>query len=489
MYEGYLSIGGEFIDDQRFELINTGRVQAYVENWNQQIRQRTISQSFRGDNAQCIDWLEACDDCESADAVFTDGRGYLLPQADPAPWFDPAVRDSEKFFGVMGLGVAGADDSTRTASVQTAIGGGGVVSRLRFGPRTLVVRGLAVAADTCGMEVGLNWLRCQYETQIDPCGGDVLWFLDCCPSCETSPNSPVVGPCWPDTYGELKSPLTIDCDGAWTPDTYGELRSGPPDFTTSGWCAWVLNYRELSRGLPEFSCDLQQCLVPYLRNFQRVRVIEGPTVLSRKKLSTGEVAEIEFTIVCGDPHEYAPVVVVAPLQDVPAPAPAPYADPPPPAPPAPNPFFEAVEIQPRPVFNPRTLPLPPQWERSTIPFSPVRRTTLAQIVPSVLLAAETRSGPVRVGLWNADNELVGGFTVPFVPAEGVVKVDSILHEVLTEFQGEARVFNGFALDYEGGRTAKFADLPAGSYMITVDQTAGEAVPLQIEVLAAEKGCA
>lgn len=61
--------------------------------------------------------------------------------------------------------------------------------------------------------------------------------------------------------------------------------------------------------------------------------------------------------------------------------------------------------------------------------------------------------------------------------------------MLTEFQGEARVFNGFALDYEGGRTAKFADLPAGSYMITVDQTAGEAVPLQIEVLAAEKGCA
>ena len=484
MFNGYLAIGGPAVADQQFELLNTGRVSAYIANWNLQQRQKAYP-DFRGEDCELIDWYENCDECDSADAIFTDGKGYILPQADPAPWYDPDVRDSEKFFGVVGLEITGAEDSTRSATVQRAVEGGGAVSRLRFGPRTIVVRGLAVAADSCGMEVGLNWLRCQYETQIEPCGDDYLWFLDCCPNCTTDPNAAPVGPCWPDTYGELKSPWTIDCGGAWTPTTYAELKDGPPDYTTSGWCAWVDIYRELRTGLPQFACDLNDCLVPYLRNFHTVRVTEGPIILNRQTMSgSGEIAEIEFTIVCGDPHEYTPENVVIGAE--PLPAWTGWVDPPVPAP-ANNPFLPPTTFARGPGNG---MDMPTEWERSTVVVAPPRRTSLSGMVPSILLYAEAAAASiVRVGVWD-DDVLVGGFAVPFVPEGGIVKVDSVMRQVVTEYAGEIVTYNGFARNFEGRAVTTFEDLQAGKqYTLTFDQPKGEAVPLIIEVMAAEKGCA
>lgn len=483
MYNGYLAVGVEDYFDAKFELVNTGRVQAYIENWNKRIRQRALAPAFRGADEQCIDWYENCDECETADAIFTNGAGYILPEADPAPWYSPTVRDSEKFFGVVGLEITGAEDSTRTATVQRAVAGGGAVSRLRFGPRSIVVRGLAIAADSCGMEVGLNWLRCQYETTIEDCGNDYLWFLDCCPTCASDPNSPPVGPCWPDDYAQLESPWTIDCDGAWTPSTYAELKAGPPNLVDYGWCAWIEIYRDLTNGLPEFACDLNNCLVPYIRNFQQARVIEGPTILSRQSLTVGEIAEIEFTIACGDPHEYTPANVVF-AADVLPPGEA-WNDVTPPAPVL-NPFFP-----PEPARSPGTgIPMPTEWMRTEVPFEPARTTSLSTVVPSVLIQAESEgSGVVRVGVWDED-ELVGGFAVPFVPGGGLVKVDAIRREVLTEYDGQVRTYNGFARNFQGRAVQNIGDLQAGkAYKLTFDQPADAVVPLVVEVLAAGKGCA
>ena len=305
MYTGYLAIGGESLDMDRFELLNNGRVAAYIDNWNRKI----VQNAGPLDSPQCIDWFNSCDVCPSVDLVFTDGQGYILPEVDPAPWYSPTVKDSEKFFGVIALEVTGQDDSTRTASVQPSVAGGGAVSRLRFGPRTIVVRGLAVAADDCGMEVGLNFLRCQYETQITDCGRDLLWFLSCCPDC--APKGPApdpVGPCWASNYDELGpgSPPAECPPDTWWPTTYGELEVGPPN--NDQWCRWVQIYRELRDGLPQFGCDVADCLVPTLRNFQGVRITSGPTVLSRRSMSGGgEIAEIEFTIACADPVLYTPI--------------------------------------------------------------------------------------------------------------------------------------------------------------------------------------
>jgi hypothetical protein len=484
MHNGYLSLGGSDFATNQFELVNTGRVQAYIQNWNRRVRQGS-------ENGECIDWYQNCDECDSADAIFTNGRGYVLPQVDPAPWYDPNVRDSAKFFGVVGLEITGAEDSTRTATVRTSLTGGGAISRLRYGPRTLVVRGLAVAADACGLEVGLNWMRCQYETTTVDCGQDFLWFLDCCPDCVSDPNSPPVGPCWPDTYAQLKSPWTIDCGGAWTPPTYGDLRNGPQEYITSGWCAWAQIYYELRVGLPEFACDLRGCLLPYIRNFQSVRVVEGPTVLRRQSLSNGEIAEVEFTVACGDPHEYSPTITVHAYQGLPAPVSFVDDLPPAPAPPAPDPFATGVSAP----LSRRSIPddfeMPTEWLRSTINVTIPPKAAHPTVVPSILVSSDQgESGPVRVGIRDKTGKLVAGFTLPFVPRDGVVLVDTMKRDVLAEAPGRMlSSARSFLRSYEGTRLAEFPEMAPGSYVVEFDQAANKAAPLSVEFRAATKGCA
>jgi len=481
MYQGYMALGGATLQEQTFELINTMRVQRYVENWNRKVRQN-------GED-DCLSFMENCDDCDSAEFLFTDGEGYFLPEIDPAPWYDPTIRDSDKFFGVMGLEVQGAEDSTRTASVEASVEGGGAISRLRFGPREIIVRGLAVAADSCGMEVGLNWMRCQYEIEIEECGKDYLWFLDCCPICATDPNAPPVGPCWPDTYEELATG-PLDCPPAtcWIAN-YNEFVIGPNagGYESCGWCAWIGTYSQVLDGLPQFACDVSECLVPYLRQFQSVRVTEGPIILNRQTMpSGGEIAEVEFTVACGDPHEYTVEVAVAGVQPI---GPTVQVSDPPPDVPVVNPFFPpSASSIPR---GPSTgLVLPTVWERSTIPFVPERRTSLSETVPGIMLAAvDTQVGPVRVGVWKG-GELVSGYVLPFIPATGLVKVDSKARRITTEYDGESRTLNGFARRWDGDGFAPWAELETGeAYTVTVDQPVGESVELLVELLAAEKGCA
>jgi hypothetical protein len=393
------------------------------------------------------------------------------------------VKDSEKFFGVIALEVTGQDDSTRTASVQPSVAGGGAISRLRFGPRTIVVRGLAVAADDCGMEVGLNFLRCQYETTVNDCGRDLLWFLSCCPDCVGNPNSPAVGPCWADTYDQLGpgSPPAECPPGTWWPETYQQLVDGPPD--TTQWCRWVDNYRELRDGLPQFGCDVADCLVPTLRNFQGVRVTSGPTVLSRRSMSGGgEIAEIEFTIACADPVIYTPIEVYRSEMLEPG---DPFIDPTPLPGPS-NPFkAPALPVSP----NPARLPLPAEWRRTVLTFTPERRTDLTGMAPSISLAATADMGVVRVGVWR-DSDLLGGFMLPFVPANGLVNVNAVTHQTITEYDGEVLPRNGFARNYRGQASVKWPELvPDVEYTITIDQDASMAVPFAFELAGAEKGCA
>lgn len=358
------------------------------------------------------------------------------------------------------------------------------MSRLRFGPRTIVVRGLAVAADSCGLEVGLNWLRCQYETTLTECGTDYLWYLDCCPQCATDPNAPPVSPCWATDYTTLRlGPPDCPVD-TWWPTTYAELRDGPPPEATE-WCTWVFVYRQLTVGLPEFGCDLQQCLVPYLRNFRNVRVTEGPIVLSRQSLSTqGEIAEIEFTIACGDPHEYTPTTMLLAESGTPNVA---VADAIPPAP-IDNPFRPTPDPQGPQVGG---VSMPTEWMRAQfdIPGSGYPRR-LPTTVPNITIAPTgTDMGVTRVGVWKGD-DLVGGYAVPFVPDGGLVDVAAIARQTITEYEGEVTTINGFARNYEGRGMVTWPEIPTGDdWYITVDQQADEAVSFDIEVMAAEKGCA
>jgi hypothetical protein len=246
----------------------------------------------------------------------------------------------------------------------------------------------------------------------------------------------------------------------------------------------VDTYRELRQGLPEFSCDVAQCLSPALRNFQGVRVISGPTVLSRRSMSgTGEIAEIEFTIACADPALYTPVEIQGFAQFD---AGEPWVDPDPvvvvvdpfdPAPP------------PAPAPPPSQISLPAQWKRSTYTFTPKRRTDLEQFIPAITVAAEEDMGLVRVGVWR-DDEHIGGFVLPFVPAEGIVKLNAIAKHTITEHAGKGKKRNGFAKSFHGGPFVKWPEMtPGQQYTITIDQEVDKAVSFAMELAGAEKGCA
>lgn len=283
MYVGYISIGADdpFAQppQESVEVVNNPRAYAYA--------------SWAG-----LSWLNPCDECVGVADVVPGGPNFTNPIDDPAPWYDPANPDTAGFLGVVGMEVSGASDSTRQANVSMSLTGVGVIGPTYMAPREMVVRALAIAQDDCSLEAGLVWLRRQYGTTINPCGGDPMTFFDCCPCvCDDEGTG---GPCWARNYGELKNDPA--CDTEFWPNTYAELITGPSP-TDEEWCDWPDVYRELRTGPPPWSCCIDQCVVPYMRQFHNTRVTAGPIILRRPTMNTcGVFAEIEFTIVAGDPQ-------------------------------------------------------------------------------------------------------------------------------------------------------------------------------------------
>jgi len=480
VYTGYLALGGQYITDDRFEIINTDRCLAYVEAFNEVVRTGEFDPG-----QSCIDWIVGCDQCPGYGDVFAPGSDYTSPSHDPAPWFDPLIMDSERFLGLIGLDVQGVDDSTGKARVEQALGGGGAIGRRKYEARTMVVRCLAVAIDECGMQIGLNWLRCQRDVTVAECVGDTLWYLDCCPDCARTIYGGIggSGPCWATTYDEvLGYPLSCPA-GTWWPNTYTELLNGPPD--DSQWCRWLISYTELLIGLPQFSCKTADCIVPYVRQYHACSITEGPTVLSRRTMhKVGVIAEIEFTIVAADPVEYTPDIpttafstqgkVALPWSD-PTPLPGPVADP-----------FVTVN----PLVRPRVetlMPMPTDWNRYTDTFTINPNGHMVDNMrPTFKLTGVGEVDEVRVTVLK-DMEVVAGFAVPKVPDGATIEVVGTDKRVWTEYGGERQMRNGYARAHDG-RPLQWGSVPSGDYDLVVDLAQGSAGHVVVEVLAAHAGC-
>jgi hypothetical protein len=545
-----------------------------------------------------INWLQDCNDCDPASTVLP-GYPYVSVAADPAPWYDPNDPDSEGFLGVMGIDVTGEENSTRQASVAMSISGAGIIGPTYLGPRTMVVRALVVAEDNCSLQYGLTWLRHQYRSQHNPCGGDTMTFFDCCPCVCDDPGKNI--DCWADTYKQLKQGPTCLCglaaawwretyadyrdgppspdpavpwwpqtygqdaagppqpspqwwpqrygdnnegppsaclvppqipgawwarnyyeeqvgppaseqmwwpdtyqqeiDGdpsagwwyatydekrsgpplppgtpvppedAWWPETYGELVAGPPPQDWA-WCNWADIYRELKHGAPTWSCCVEQCVVPYLRQFYQVRVTEGPTMLSSPVLhSAGAVAEIEFTIVAADPEVHGNVQragsgrVAGGVLVVDSPPPVPFG----------NPYRPAPAVVPSFV--------PEAWVRETIDVARLKEQVLTGIEPRVRVRASERSGPVRLGLWVGDTR-VAGYTIPFVAQNSAVVVAG--RDAYYSSPNGYEKLSAFVRDWDG-KWPRAVELPHGDYRLTVDQRPDAAVSLFVDVAVAPVG--
>lgn len=290
-HPGYLGIGLHDPAEGRYthEIINTNRAITYV-------------------NAEgALPWLLECGVCPDINPVLPDGI-YGTVKMDPAPWYSPRKIDSGGFYGVIGLELEGIDDSTRKANVRTALRGGGVIGATYLEARTIVARAIAVAADEPSLSYGLRWLSEQFIDDADPCQGDILTFFETCPdaNCDEGEDFPV-GPCWPQTYAELRD--GPPCAPDWWPTTYGEWKAGPPYLqdldsaaTTGDWCDWAGVYREVRDWLPPWNCCYELRVMPRMKSMPNSRVTEGPTVLSRPLMSVGAMAEIEFTVTAGSPQ-------------------------------------------------------------------------------------------------------------------------------------------------------------------------------------------
>lgn len=160
-YPGYLSVGGN-------EIVNDSRAAAYMA-------------------AAGIDLM--CKPCPDLPALIGD-ETYWSVVNDPAPWFDPAVPESSRFYGVIGLGVAGLSDSGVTRTPTPLVGGGAAIGQRNRGHREIVWTMLLVAADECALLYGANYLDqalAGSECATSSCAGDTACFFACCPGDDGGP--------------------------------------------------------------------------------------------------------------------------------------------------------------------------------------------------------------------------------------------------------------------------------------------------------------
>lgn len=141
------------------EIVNSARAYAYADNAG-------------------ITWLEQCNSCSTAHPPAT----YASPgTGSTAPWWFTGNTPATKFLGVIGLDITGADNSTRIANVSSTLSTGGVIGPAYYGPRTLVLRALAIASDEEGLQVGISWLQMtDVDEDIDPCVGQYLTYYESC---------------------------------------------------------------------------------------------------------------------------------------------------------------------------------------------------------------------------------------------------------------------------------------------------------------------
>lgn len=479
MFDGYIAIGGEALDDDQLELVNSSRVVAYIQNWNRKVRQGSEP------NFECgIDWYVDGEVCAATSALFSDGEAYVLPELDPAPWYNPSVPESKRFFGVTGLQVSGDEDSTRTAEVRQAVTSGGFVGRDNILAREITVRALAVAADEVGLSIGLDWMRDTYNTRFELCDGDALWFLSACPDCTQSPGGNSGDVCWAQTLGDFNANAAGDgsapgdCPpGTWWPSTYEEFVTGPPapsePILPNEWCSWITKMSEYGTGLPEFACDLLGCIQPFVRQFRRTRITSGPTVLSRTRMTDGGfVAEVEFVVVAADPDHYSPIQLFEPVElmftpesnvtdEQPEQRRGLAAEG--------NPFASSAA---RPTVKSTAVATPTEWRRQAIEFWPQDTGQPGFRANITLEAIDASTDNIRVGIWDpSGTELLGGWFIKSLPVGTSILIDGGNRRVRTFWNGEAgNNLGGAVANYDGRPTVRFPQLRNGvRYIVTIEQ--------------------
>lgn len=159
-YEGFLSVGG-------VEVVNTERARGYATS------------------AGCPSYVVSADVCEGLrDALASEP--YIQDNIATAPWYDRSLADlSGRFYGAVGLTIAGVTDSTRTFSRTEGVTNGGTNGRPRKGMRSLRVTATLLADGDDALDYGAQWMSSVFDggcgQHADACAMTDAEFLAACP--------------------------------------------------------------------------------------------------------------------------------------------------------------------------------------------------------------------------------------------------------------------------------------------------------------------
>lgn len=113
---------------------------------------------------------------------------FVSPAADPAPWYDPDIRASGEFLGLLIPDMRSWFDGFAGRNVTQRLSGLGGAS---IGPMHQDARGLSAAATLCastqaGVEYGRRWLQQVLSGLCDPCQLSIAELRSSCPPCDGS---------------------------------------------------------------------------------------------------------------------------------------------------------------------------------------------------------------------------------------------------------------------------------------------------------------
>jgi hypothetical protein len=187
-----------------------------------------------------------CSPCATLPRALRDGQ-YVDPGSDDAPWFDPFIAASADFAGLVGLEITGLSRSSGRHDIAALLTDGAALHPLRREHKEIRIRALALAKTECGLSYGFSWLASALRGGIcgTGCVGDQFCFFTCCPpGCDPflPPESPAQPPCClpppppeegPDPCGDLHFRTMFNV-GLLTMENPSEIRNIP-----GGWLAQV----------------------------------------------------------------------------------------------------------------------------------------------------------------------------------------------------------------------------------------------------------
>lgn len=488
---------------------------------------------------------------------------YQTPEIDNAPWYDPDTPASGEFFGFYPLNVTGLEDSTRTSQVVESTFDGGIPGRLRFATKAVVFNGLLIASSARGVEYGFRWLN--RTTTHKPCIptrpnslGYTLHYLSVDPSAEggcaewvTSVRAAIDGGYFLGSSdvsvdepqidgGGVGGEDVIDGGGPGITDGGGHLPAGGPGSTAtlvadggspsaSGGTGDDVGTLIFDGGTPSTTGGVLYTSTPpfelpagYVptplndlkRTLRKVKINNGPTVLTKSKMSDGgAVWNVQMTGVAGTPWEFGnPIEILTDFNG--AGVTNPYAPgitggvfdqtgvvyhdvacPQPLWTPVYNPNCPPVSAPPTvPIVSTTCFPIPSAWlrRRASIPSQYI--PLWGDVVPVVSVTAPPTDdlATFRMRFYAdptgsgdpADDpcEYVGDYIVSYVPAGTTLVFDGVAERIyILDGAGNQRGADSLVSSSNGG-PFDWPQLSCGyGYIVTFDQSSDDTIEPVIDL--------